>query len=51
LKQQYKSYKQTSQFLEDSVKKYPDLIKIESIGKTWENRDIILATISLIVEH
>jgi len=51
LKQQYKSYKQTSQFLEDSVKKYPDLIKIESIGKTWENRDIILATISLNVEH
>ncbi len=33
------------------MKKYPDLIKIESIGKTWENRDIMLATISLNVQY
>jgi hypothetical protein len=51
LKQQYKSYQQTCDFLEKCVKTYPDLIKIESIGKTWENRDIMLATISLNVEH
>ena len=50
MKQQYKSYDQTCDFLEDCVKKYPDLIKIESIGKTWEDRDIMLATISLNVE-
>jgi len=51
LKQQYKSYQQTCDFLEDCVRKYPDLIKIKSIGKTWENRDIMLATISLNVEQ
>lgn len=50
MKQQYKSYTQTCKFLEECVSKYPDLIKIESIGKTWEDRDIILATISLNVE-
>jgi len=50
MKQQYKSYKQTCAFLEESVSKYPDLIKIQSIGKTWEDRDIMLATISLNVE-
>ena len=51
MKQQYKSYQQTCDFLKDCVKKYPDIIKIESIGKTWEDRDILLATISLNVEN
>ncbi len=51
MKQQYKSYQQTCDFLQDCVKKYPNLITIESIGKTWENRDIMLATISLNVEN
>lgn len=50
MKQQYKSYEQTCNFLEECVTKYPDIIQIESIGKTWENRDIMLATISLNVE-
>ena len=51
MKQQYKSYQQTCDFLEACVKKYPDLITLKSIGKTWENRDIMLATISLNVEN
>ncbi|MEA3383137.1 MAG: M14 family zinc carboxypeptidase [Campylobacterota bacterium] len=51
MKQQYKSYSQTCEFLQECVKKHPDLITIESIGKTWENRDIMLATISLNVEN
>ncbi|MEA2019091.1 MAG: M14 family metallopeptidase [Campylobacterota bacterium] len=51
MKQQYKSYQQTCDFLQECVKKYPDIIKIESIGKTWEDRDIMLATISLNVEN
>ncbi len=51
MKQQYKSYQQTCEFLAECVKKYPDIIKIESIGKTWEDRDILLATISLNVEN
>jgi len=51
MKQQYKSYQQTCDFLEECVKKYPDLITMKSIGKTWEGRDIMLATISLNVEN
>ena len=51
MKQQYKSYQQTCDFLKECVKKYPDIIKIESIGKTWEDRDIMLATVSLNVEN
>jgi len=51
MKQQYKSYEQTCEFLKECVRKYSDLIKIQSIGTTWEGRDIMLATISLNVEH
>jgi len=51
MKQQYKSYQQTCDFLEECVKKYPDLITMKSIGQTWEGRDIMLATISLNVEN
>ncbi|MGM0518145.1 MAG: M14 family zinc carboxypeptidase [Campylobacterota bacterium] len=51
MKQQYKSYEQTCEFLKDCQKNYPHLITIESIGKTWEQRDIMLATISLHVEN
>jgi len=51
MKQQYKSYQQTCDFLQECVKKYPDIITIQSIGKTHENRDIMLATISLNVEN
>jgi len=51
MKQQYKSYAQTCEFLQECVKTHPDLITIQSIGKTWEGRDIMLATISLNVEN
>ena len=51
MKQQYKSYQQTCDFLQECVKNYPDIITVQSIGKTWENRDILLATISLNVEN
>jgi len=51
LKHQYKSYEETVEFLKRCVTLYPHLIKIESIGKTWEGRDIILATLSLNVEY
>ncbi len=51
MKQQYKSYEQTIDFLKECVKNHPNLISIESIGKTWENRDIMLAKISLNVEN
>ena len=51
MKQQYKSYDQTVEFLKKCAKDHPSLISIQSIGKTWENRDIMLATISLNVEN
>jgi len=51
LKHQYKSYEQTCNFLQVCSEKYPNIIKIESIGTTWENRDILLATISLDIKN
>lgn len=51
MKKQYFSYKETMQFLEKSSQDYPDLIKVESIGDTWEGRPIMLATISLDVKN
>jgi len=48
---QYKSYKQICDFLEVCVQKYPDLIKIKFIGKTWEDRKIMLATVSFDVKN
>ena len=51
MKLQYKSYDETISFLKECVQKYPNLIKIETIGKTWEERDIVLATITLDIEN
>ncbi len=51
MKKQYFSYKQTIEFLEKASQDYPDLIKIQSIGNTWEERPIMLATISLDVKN
>ena len=51
MKKQYKSYEQTCEFLKECVRRHPSLISIESLGKTWENRDIMLAKISLHVEN
>ncbi len=51
MKLQYKSYDETIAFLKECVQHYPNLIKTQSIGKTWEGRDIILATITLDVEN
>ncbi len=51
MKQQYKSYQETVDFLKECVKLYPNIITIQTIGQTWENRDIVLATVSLNVEQ
>jgi murein tripeptide amidase MpaA len=50
VKHSYRSYEKSVEFLKQKVVEYPHLIKIESIGKSWENRDIIVATISINVE-
>lgn len=51
MKKQYFSYKETMQFLEQASQDHPDLITVESIGDTWEERPIMLATISLDVKN
>jgi hypothetical protein len=33
-------------FYKDLEKKYPNLIKVNTIGKTWEDREIIEVTIT-----
>ncbi len=47
MKNKYYSYNETVEYLYKLQEKYPNLIKVQSIGKSWEERDIILATISL----
>ncbi len=51
MKQQYRSYQETVDFLKECVRRYPNIITLQNIGTTWEGREIILATISLNVEH
>jgi hypothetical protein len=46
LRQQYSSYKECVDFFESAQISNPNLFKVESIGKTWENRDIIAVSIS-----
>ncbi|BCD62310.1 carboxypeptidase A1 [Nitratiruptor sp. YY08-26] len=50
MKHNYLSYQDTIEFLEDMVKEYPHLIQMQTIGSTWENRPIVLATITQNVE-
>jgi len=46
LKQLYRSYEESTQIFQDYEKTYPNFVRIESIGQTWEKRDINLITIS-----
>lgn len=46
MRQQYSSYDECIDFFKSAQKKYPDLVKVDSIGKTWEERDIVVVTIS-----
>jgi len=46
MKNQYKSYQESLDFLYEMEKRYPELIAIEKIGTTYEGRDIVLAKIS-----
>lgn len=42
----YHDYAQITQFGKDLVKAYPNLVKMESIGKSFEGRDIWVLTVS-----
>jgi hypothetical protein len=43
---QYHDYAQLSQLGRDLVKAYPNLVKMESVGKSYEGRDLWVLTIS-----
>ncbi len=47
MKKQYTSYAQTIAFLEHMAVEHPDIVRLESIGTTWEGRPIMLAALSL----
>lgn len=46
MKKQYASYQETIDFLTQAVGEHPNLIRVHSIGETWEKRPIMMATIS-----
>ena len=46
MRQQYTSYTECVEFFKKAQKTNPNLFKIESIGKTYEDRDIIAVTIT-----
>jgi carboxypeptidase T len=46
VRQQYISYQECVNFFLEAEKSHPDLFKVSIIGKTWEERDIIVVTVS-----
>ena len=50
MRQQYSSYDECVTFFKEAQRKNPELVKVESIGKTWEERDIMAVTITKNVE-
>ena len=42
----YHSYDEIRKFLQDCVREYPDLCRIECIGKSYENREILMIEIT-----
>ena len=46
MKQLYRSYEESTKIFQDYEKQFPEFFSLESIGQTWEKRDINLITIS-----
>lgn len=46
MKQLYRSYEESTQIFKELQKRFPKYFTLESIGQTWEQRDINLITIS-----
>ncbi len=46
MREQYTSYNECVDFFKSAQKTNPNLFKVESIGKTWEDRDILAVTIT-----
>ncbi|ALO43440.1 M14 family zinc carboxypeptidase [Pseudoalteromonas phenolica] len=51
MKIQYASYQDTIDFLQKAMSEHPHLIRLQSIGETWEGRPIMLVTLSLDVTY
>lgn len=51
MKKQYTTYQETITFIEQCMAAHPHLIRLQTIGTTWEQRPIVLVTISLDVEY
>ncbi len=50
MKNQYLSYDEGISLLQKLSNEYPHILKVDSIGKTYEDREIIVATLSLDVK-
>ncbi len=46
MRQQYSSYSECIEFFQKAQKSHSDLFSLQYIGKTWEQREILLVTIS-----
>ena len=46
MREQYTSYDECVAFFKSAQKTNPNLFKVEVIGKTWEDRDIIAVSIT-----
>ncbi len=46
MREQYSSYNECVEFFNEAQKSRPNLFKVESIGKTWEDRDIVAISIT-----
>ncbi len=51
MRQQYTSYAECVEFFQKAQQQNPNLLKVESIGKTYEDRDIIAVTITKDVKN
>ena len=50
MRQQYTSYDECVSFFKDAQQKYSDLLQVKTIGRTWEDREIIAVVITKKVE-
>ncbi len=46
MRQQYSSYQECVDFFSAAQQSHPDLFRVETIGKTWEQRDMFVVTMS-----
>ena len=51
MRQQYISYQECVDFFREAEKSHPDLFRVTTIGKTWEERDMIVVTVSKDMEN